>query len=162
LIRYVVSDAADSETLRTDLRSELALLATSATIATASAPARTIETTMLIHPHTLNRFDDYCYFLDVANSLLRSQRLCGVIQIASFHPQFQFAGAGPAAAENYTNRSPYPMLHLLCEQSISAAAAANPDELIEIPKRNIAKLRSMGLENILAMQRSDGGSAHAL
>jgi hypothetical protein len=162
LIRYVVSDASDSEGLRTDLAAELAFLATPPNFST-RLPAAAIETTVLIHPHTLERFDDYCYFLDVvANSLIRSQGLRGVIQIASFHPQFQFAGADPAAVENYTNRSPFPMLHLLREQSISAAAEANRDELIEIPKRNIAKLRLLGLENILAMQRSNDGSPHAL
>jgi hypothetical protein len=159
LIRYVVSDASDSEDLRTDLANELAMLATSPS---AESSADAIETTVLIHPNTLARFDDYCYFLDVAKSLIRAQRLRGIIQIASFHPQFQFAGVDPGAVENYSNRSPFPMLHLLREQSITAAANANPDELIEIPKRNIATLRLMGLEKILEMQRSCARSPHAV
>jgi hypothetical protein len=157
LIRFVVSDAADNEDLRSDLANELTLLATAP-----RAGSSAIETTMLIHPNVLARFDDYCYFLEVAKSLIRTRGLRGVIQIASFHPHFQFDGAAPGAVENYTNRSPYPMLHLLREQSIAAAAEANPDELIEIPKRNVAKLRLMGLEKILDLQRISEEAPYAV
>ena len=110
----------------------------------------------------LERFDDYCYFLEVAKTLIRARGLRGIIQVASFHPQFQFDGVASDAVENYTNRSPYPMLHLLREQSITAAAEANPDELIEIPKRNVAKLRLMGLQQILSMQPSLNEAPHAV
>ena len=76
------------------------------------------------------------------------RRLCGTIQIASFHPQYRFAGTEPNAAENYTNRSPYPMLHLLRETSVSQAAEAC-DEILQIPRRNIEALRNLGREDIL-------------
>lgn len=142
----------DNERLRTDLAAELAHLRS----------ADSVETTLLIHPRTLERFDDYCYFLEDANRLVRTQGLRGVIQIASFHPQFQFADAAAGAVENYVNRSPYPMLHLLREQSISAAADANPGELADIPKRNAAKLRGLGLERVLAIRNHSVGSPHAL
>ena len=74
--------------------------------------------------------------------------LRGVIQIASFHPDFQFAGAAANAVENFTNRAPYAMLHLLREESISRLAGEQ-DELLEIPQRNIATLKGLGRDKIL-------------
>ena len=74
--------------------------------------------------------------------------LTGVIQLASFHPRYQFADTDPDSVENYTNRSPYPMLHLLREESIDAIAH-DPDELLAIPERNIETLRALGRERIL-------------
>jgi hypothetical protein len=142
LIRYVVSAAADPEALRSDLADELKTLA--------AAPTETIETTLLIHPRALGRFVDYCDFLVEADRLVKALGLRGVIQIASFHPEFQFANAEPDAVENYTNRSPYPMLHLLREESISKVAAA-PDELLQIPKRNAAALRLLGRDALLSL-----------
>jgi hypothetical protein len=139
-IRYAVTDAEDVETLRADLAAELAALAT--------APVARVETTLLIHPRVLADFLDYNDFLGVAGRLLRSLGLCGTIQIASFHPAYRFAGTEPGAAENYTNRSPYPMLHLLREVSITAVAG-DPGELAEIPRRNAAALRGLGIEHIL-------------
>ena len=76
------------------------------------------------------------------------RRLCGTIQVASFHPHYRFAGTEPNAPENYTNRSPYPMLHLLRETSISQAADAS-DEVLEIPRRNIETMRNLGQQHIL-------------
>lgn len=152
LIRYVVSDASDAEELRADLANELETLA--------HASPDVIETTLLIHPDVLGRFSDSCDFLTIAESLLRSRGHRGVIQIVSFHPQYQFADATENAVENYTNRSPYPMLHLLREQSVSAAVNANALTNRDIPARNIALLRSLGLAKILEL--TTGGKPHAV
>jgi hypothetical protein len=138
-IRYLVSGAEDEEALRTDLARELAALA--------AAPLASVETTLLIHPRVLNNFFDYNEFLGGADRLLAELGLAGTLQIASFHPDYQFAGTDPDAAENYTNRSPFPMLHLLREESISAVAG-DPGELLEIPRRNIETLRRLGTKSI--------------
>lgn len=140
-IRYVVSDAADEGSLLHELASEIKLLA--------STPLTRIETTLLIHPYVLGAFLEYNEFLDAAERLIESLGQRGTMQLASFHPGYQFAGTSLGAVENYTNRSPYPMLHLLREESISAFAGA-PDKLLEIPRRNIATLRRLGLERMLA------------
>jgi hypothetical protein len=139
-IRYAVTDAQDEEALRADLAGEL--------LALAAAPIAQIETTLLIHPRVLGDFLSYNDFLGVGERLLGSLGLRGVLQIASFHPGYQFAGTEPEAVENYTNRSPYPMLHLLREESI-AAVAGDADELAAIPRRNMETLRGLGREKIL-------------
>jgi hypothetical protein len=139
-IRYSVCEARDEVALLNDLTSELHVLR--------AAPSTTIETTLLIHPHVLGNFLDYNEFLGVVDQLLGDLRLQGVIQVASFHPQYRFAGIAVDAAENYTNRSPYPMLHLLREASVSRAADTC-DDLLEIPQRNIATMRGLGQEHIL-------------
>lgn len=141
-IRYAVTEARDEETLLKDLADELTALT--------SAPISTIETTLLIHPLALGDFLDYNDFLGVGEQLIEDLGLRGTIQLASFHPAYQFAGSSPNAVENYTNRSPYPMLHLLREESISRVAS-DPDELLEIPRRNIATLRRLGREKIVEM-----------
>src|SRR6516162_1201296 len=120
-IRYAISHSRDENTLSNDLASELHLLLAS--------PSTQIETTLLIHPHVLGNFLDYNDFLGVVHQLLEELGLCGIIQVASFHPQYRFAGTEPNAAANYTNRSPYPMLHLLRETSVSQVAS---DEVLEI------------------------------
>ena len=99
---------------------------------------------MLIHPGALQDFYDYNGFLDVADACLEELELDGIIQIASFHPQYQFADSGPDDIENYTNRSPFPILHLLREDSIERAVAAFPDAS-DIYERNMDTLRSLGL-----------------
>jgi uncharacterized protein len=139
-IRYAVSHCRDEHTLANLLASELHLLLAS--------PSTQIETTLLIHPHVLGNFLDYNDFLAVVDQLLEELCLCGTIQVASFHPQYRFAGTEPNAAENYTNRSPYPMLHLLRESSVSQAADAS-DEVLKIPQRNIETMRNLGQEHIL-------------
>jgi hypothetical protein len=139
-IRYVVADARDEIALLEALSAELALLA--------SAPIATVETTLLIHPRVLGNFLDHNDFLDHAERLIEDLGLQGIIQIASFHPDYQFANTEPDAVENYTNRSPYPMLHLLREASISEVAG-DTNELLEIPQRNIETLRGLGKEKIL-------------
>lgn len=138
-IRYVVSAAESEQALLEELERELKLLA--------ATPLETVETTLLIHPHVFQDFLDYNDFLDPAEELLAKLDLQGVIQIAGFHPDYQFADTDADAAENYTNRSPYPMLHLLREDSVSAAAD-DPEELLEIPRRNIETLNALGTERI--------------
>jgi uncharacterized protein len=113
-----------------------------------STKVSAFETTLLIHPCVLGAFLDYNDFLGAGERLIEELGQQGRIQLARFHPGYQFAGAEPGAAENYTNRSPYPMLHLLREESISAVAG-DPGELLEIPRRNVESLRTLGLEKIL-------------
>jgi hypothetical protein len=134
-IRYAVSRAQTADALLGALVDELGIL-------TAADPA-VIDTTLLIHPWVLADFLDYNDFLDVADAALAQLSLDGVIQVASFHPRYQFAGTAPDGIENCTNRSPYPMLHLLREASIERAVAAFPDAA-EIFDRNIATLRGLG------------------
>jgi uncharacterized protein len=135
-IRYQVSLATSSEELLSDLARELEGLQ-------AADPA-TCETTLLIHPHVLADFVDYNQFLGEADALLRRLGLEGVLQVASFHPRYQFAGTDPDDVTNFTNRSPYPTLHLLREASVERAAG--PEESARIVERNVATLRRMGRE----------------
>jgi len=143
-ISYAVTEARDERALVEGLAGELRWLA--------SCPASVFETTLLIHPGVLQDFLDYNDFLSVAERLVRELGLRGIIQIASFHPEYQFAGTDAGAVENYTNRSPYPMLHLLREASI-AAVASDPAELLAIPHRNAETLRRLGREKILETLR---------
>ena len=135
-IRWVESSAEDPEQLLQDLVRELQFLA-------AADPA-TVETTLLIHPHVLADFLDYNDFLDVADAAVESLGLAGVLQVASFHPDYQFAGTEPDDVDNFSNRSPNPTLHLLREASIDAAVAAFP-EADSIYERNIETLRRLGM-----------------
>jgi hypothetical protein len=138
-IRYVVTEAAAEEELLDDLARELRALE--------AAPAAEVETTLLIHPHLLGNFLDYNDFLDLAEALVARLGLEGVVQLAGFHPGYQFAGTASDAVENYTNRSPYPMLHLLREDSISRAAD-DPDALADIPRANIETMRRLGQDRM--------------
>lgn len=139
-VRFSLSEAVSEEELLTDLSQELALL----------EQEDRIETTLLIHPRLLNNFYDYNQFLDLADALLAEMDLEGVFQIASFHPRYQFDGTLPDDVENYTNRSPYPMLHLLREDSLEQRIADYPD-VDAIPENNIRRLRELGLEGIRAL-----------
>jgi hypothetical protein len=134
-IRFVVSDATDDETLLIDFASELEILA--------MADPEKIDTTLLIHPSVLTDFLDYNDFLDLADAAIEELDLDGELQVASFHPDYQFEGTGPDDIENYTNRSPFPILHLLREDSIERAVAAFPDSA-DIYKKNMATLRQLG------------------
>lgn len=102
-----------------------------------------VETTLLIHPQVLTEFTAYNQFLDLADGLLAELALTGEFQVASFHPEYQYAGTQPDDAQNYCNRAPYPLLHLLRESSVSRAVAAHPD-VAQIPERNIAHLEQIG------------------
>jgi hypothetical protein len=98
----------------------------------------------LIHPYVLNDFGDYNQFLDQADAVLVALDLRGELQIASFHPDYQFSGSAPDDVQNYSNRSPYPMLHLLREASV-ARAIATYSGVREIGERNMATLRDLGV-----------------
>jgi hypothetical protein len=148
LIRYAVTDADGEAGLLDALDEEIKLLAVS--------PITEIETTVLIHPNALGDFLDYNDFLDAAERLIARRGQEGVLQIASFHPDYQFAETAPDAVENYSNRSPFPMLHLLREESITAVAD-DPDALLEIPRRNVETLNALGRERMLEMLRALGG-----
>lgn len=152
-VRYVVTDARDERSLLGVLAEELAALA--------AARHPGIETTLLIHPHALTKFDEYNDFLDRIDQLLEDRHLTGTIQVASFHPAYQFADTAPDAVENYTNRSPYPMLHLLREDSITEVAT-DEEQLHAIPERNIATLRAMGLDRVREMLRGLEGGAEGI
>ena len=134
-IRYVLEATVNPEALVRTFLSELALLVVE--------PPSQVETTLLIHPNVLEKFDDYLDFAAEAEELIAEAELEGIIQLATFHPHYQFAGTAPDAVENYTNRSPYPMLHLLREDSIEQAVAGFPD-LEKIPDRNIETMRRLG------------------
>jgi uncharacterized protein len=134
-VRYVVSDATSEDALLADLLHELESLY--------DADPDRIETTLLIHPYVLADFLDYNQFLEVADAAVSELELDGEIQVASFHPDYQFAGSGPNDIENFSNRSPYPTLHLLRESSIAKAVAAFPDAA-SIYERNIDTLRKLG------------------
>ncbi|MDO9168843.1 MAG: DUF1415 domain-containing protein [Methylobacter sp.] len=109
-----------------------------------------IETTLLIYTDAFTEFDDYLDFVEIAESLLIEQGYEGTYQLASFHPDYCFQGSDPDDAANYTNRSPYPMLHLLRETSIDRAVASHPDPE-SIPQHNIELTRKLGLVKMQAL-----------
>ena len=136
-IRYFVSAAQSPQQLLEDLMAELNALDI--------ADPEQCETTLLIHPQVLADFADYNDFLGQADDAVAELSLEGVIQVASFHPRYQFEDAGADDIENYTNRSPYPMLHLLREASVERAVTSHPDTTT-IYKKNIDTLRRLGHE----------------
>jgi hypothetical protein len=120
------------------------------------APSEQLETTVLIHPRVLQDFADFNDFLDIADEALQTMGLEGVIQIASFHPQYQFAGTGFDDIGNETNRSPYPTLHLLREESVARAVDAFGDTG-SISASNLATLEKLGPEGLAAVKRGGPG-----
>lgn len=134
-IHFAVSDATDSDELLQTLRQELLSLA--------EADPAERETTLLIVPHAFADFLDFNDFLDDAEALLDELGLQGVLQIAPFHPRFQFADTEEDDITNATNRSPYPTLHLIREESIDRAVEAFPDAEV-IFEANMAKLEELG------------------
>ena len=134
-IRYRVSHARTPRGLLRHLAAELRHLA--------SVDPGRCETTLIIHPFVLQAFPDYNRFLNPAEATLRRLGLEGTLQIASFHPQYQFAGTGPDDITNFTNRSPHPMLHLLRESSIERAMRGQENSM-QIIERNLATLRRLG------------------
>ena len=142
-VRFTVSAANSEDLLLAELQTELELLNNN----------RCIETTLLIHPSVLRDFDAYNQFLNYAEALIKQMALEGIYQIASFHPDYRFEGSAPTAAENYTNRSPYPMLHLLREESLERAIARYPD-VEQIPRRNIELMRRLGETKLLKIRRA--------
>ena len=147
-IRYVILDAGDWEQALLTLVAECERLD--------ETPA--IETTLLVLTPGLEAFDDYLDFLEVAEALLADQGYEGTYQLASFHPEYRFADAEPEDPANFTNRSPFPMLHLLREAGLEQALAHYPDPEA-IPERNIAALRDVGHEALAqALARLRGTS----
>jgi hypothetical protein len=120
------------------------------------APSEQLETTMLIHPRVLQDFADFNDFLDIADEALQTMGLEGEIQIASFHPQYQFAGTGFDDIGNETNRSPYPTLHLLREESVARAVDAFGDTG-SISASNLATLEKLGPDGLAAVKRGGPG-----
>jgi hypothetical protein len=141
-VRFVVTAATSEAELLASLQTELEWLDTH--------PA--IETTLLIHPRVLQDFDDYNQFLETADDLLCAMDVDGIYQLASFHPHYQFAGTAVADVENYTNRSPYPLLHLLREQSLERSIASYPDTE-RIPLRNIELMKRLGIARLKQLLR---------
>ncbi|SFU24523.1 DUF1415 domain-containing protein [Paraburkholderia aspalathi] len=136
-IRYAVSDAVDMEGVLADLETEIQALV--------AANPDEVDTTLLVIPGALGNFLDYNDCLFFAERMIKQLRLEGIIQIASFHPHYQFEDSQPDDIENYTNRAPYPILHLLREESIERAVQAFPDAEA-IYERNQETLRRIGLK----------------
>ena len=136
-IHYVVSQASDARALAEELQQELEALAE-------ISPEKR-DTTLLIAPHCLHDFLDFNDFLALADDLVEAMDLGGILQVAAFHPQFQFDGTELDDVTNATNRAPYPTLHLLREDSIDAAVAVFP-EAETIYERNMQVLRELGPE----------------
>ena len=134
-VRIVVSSARHLDGLLEDLDRELDFLA--------AADPEEVDTTLLIHPTLLPDFLDFNDFLQLADAAVEDHELEGILQVASFHPQFQFEGTEPDDMGNFTNRAPFPILHLLREASIERAVAAFP-EAETIFERNIETLEKLG------------------
>ncbi|MDP3511549.1 MAG: DUF1415 domain-containing protein [Sulfuritalea sp.] len=141
-VRYVVSAAQTDNALLDDLERELRFLA--------DAAPEAVDTSLLITPDVLADFAAFTDFLDLAEVVLRHQGLAGVLQIASFHPDYIFADAPAEDIANYTNRAPYPTLHLIREASLARATAAFPDAA-DIYRRNIETLQRLGIEGWRAL-----------
>lgn len=143
-VRFSVTEADSPEQLLSDLLEEFRLLEDDSEI----------ETTLLIHPNVLQEFEDYNQFLDLVDALIDQQSLNGIFQVASFHPRYQFADTDSEDVENYSNRSPYPLLHILREASVERQVQNYPD-IGDVPRRNIELLRSLGGDKLRAMLRSE-------
>ncbi|MBK1723161.1 peptidase [Thiocystis violacea] len=143
-VRFVVSHARHLDGLLEDLDRELELIG--------STDQDAIETTLLIHPELLPDFLDFNDFVQLAESAVGEHDLDGVIQIASFHPRFQFEGTEPDDISNFSNRAPFPTLHLLREESIDRAVEAFPDAE-SVYERNIETLGALGHEGWRALWR---------
>jgi len=140
-LRISVSEADSVEELHGDFLSELDLIQHSS--------AGEIATSLLVMPNALADFDDYLDFLGHAEALLEELELDGTIQLASFHPQYLFQGEDKHSASHFSNRSPYPLIHFLREEMVSAALqqVEHPEQ---IPERNIALLEGIGREAVEA------------
>jgi uncharacterized protein len=143
-IRFAVTGARSTEELLAELEGEL--------LALVRADPQATDTTLLIHPRALHEFLDFHFFLGQAQAALKRLGLVGTVQIAGFHPRFEFADSRPDDIENYTNRSPHPILHLLREGSVSRAVAALP-EASDIFERNKQALRQLGHDGWRALWR---------
>ena len=136
-VRYALTAATTADELLEELACEFKLLA-------ATDPGE-LDTTLLIHPQAMTDFLDYHFFLAETDALIRNNDYEGIFQIASLHPDYEFTGSDPDDIANFTNRSPYPTLHLLRESSIDRAVAAFP-EAESIFERNIETMERLGHE----------------
>ena len=141
-VRFTVTEVKTEERLLKVLQAELELLNNEPTV----------ETTLLIHPNVLQNFYDYNQFLNYVDGLLAQLKLEGIYQVASFHPDYQFADTDPSDVENYTNRSPYQMLHLIREESLELAIASYPDA-DDIPEKNKKLMKSLGEDKLKGLLR---------
>lgn len=148
-VRFRVSHATDDEELLADLEDELRALH--------AVSAAQCETVLLIHPWALHEFAEFNEFLNAADGCVEQLGFEGTLQVASFHPDYQFDGSGADDIENYTNRSPYPTLHLLREESIGRVVDAidDPDEIY---RRNISLLQGLGHAGWQRLMADDEGS----
>ena len=147
-VRIVVSHARHIDGLLDDLDRELALLV--------ATPPEQIDTTLIVHPTLFPDFEVFNDFLGVADEVVAEHDLEGVIQVASFHPQYQFEGTEPEDIENATNRSPFPTLHLLREDSVERAVASEGGDADAIVARNIETLRRLGPQGWQALMAVPG------
>lgn len=141
-VRLVISHARHLDTLLEDLDRELDYLA--------STPVEQTDTTLLVHPTLLADFADFNEVTGIAEEAVIEHGLEGIIQIASFHPQFRFADTSADAIENYTNRAPYPTFHLIRESSLTEAISSYPHPE-QIYQRNMDTLRTLGLSGWQAL-----------
>ncbi|HHT00583.1 MAG TPA: DUF1415 domain-containing protein [Thiomicrospira sp.] len=141
-IRFTVSQCNTQACLLEDLQNELILLA--------ETKAESIETTLVIVPNMLDDFYDYNDFLEYVDALIEDNEWQGIFQVATFHPNYQFAGTEPEDAENLTNRAPYPILHLLREESLEKAIAHYPHPE-QIPENNIETVSNLTLEQKISL-----------
>ena len=144
-LRYRITEAATDSALLMALNDEFNYLDQNPLVAT----------TLLIHPHVLTDFYIYNQFLDLVDLLLEQLDKTGVYQVASFHPDYQYAGTQPADIENFRNKSPYPMLHILREESLEQAINAFPS-VEEIPSTNIKRLQALGLNKMQSLLKDCG------
>ncbi|MBI3144592.1 MAG: DUF1415 domain-containing protein [Pseudogulbenkiania sp.] len=150
-VRFVVSHAPHIDALLEELERELQLLD--------DTDPEEVDTTLLIHPDILTDFLDYNDFLDIADDVVEELGFAGILQVASFHPDYQFEGTEQDDIENFTNRSPYPTLHLLRESSIDRAVEAFP-EADAIYEKNIATMKELGHEGWAALGLNNPSKQH--
>lgn len=145
-VRIAICQAQNSQALTAQLYEELQWLA--------NTPAQQTDTTLLVVPCMFEAFSDFNDYLDIAEAVLDDLELIGEIQLASFHPLYQFADTEPGDLSNYTNRAPYPILHLLREDSLDKAAEQYPDPSV-IFERNIAVVQELGVEGWQRLLQDD-------
>ena len=142
-IRITSYDGVSEELLAAKLAEEILLLQ--------QADPKEVETSILVTPRMFTDFSEYNQFLDVADVIIAEINMAGLIQVASFHPAYQFADLAQNDVRNYTNRSPYPMFHLIREDSIESARYAM--DVDSIPERNMDLLQKMGLDEVVKQQK---------
>ena len=141
-LRVTVCEATEDEGVAGALLNEIELIQ--------KASESEVATILVVFPSALRRFNDYLAFLEGAQQLIEEMDLLGVLQLASFHPDYQFAGEPIEAASHFTNRAPFPMIHLLREEMVTRALETYPNPE-QIPERNVRKLEDLGRERLQQM-----------